>query len=241
MRSYKPKFDKIYKSCCTPRWRCERRFWLSCSIYRAGFVSVTNDGRKSTGCHSRATRMCRTSSRCSFSVHPGQKWRMFQHCWMFPGHNVHIFGYVYHDTNGHNHGPVWKTQSFLLSEICTVILWQDYYGKGNLRKSYWSTVGRRFPILESLFVHREEGLFLSVYVDDIKLAGKKQDIDPMWKVLSKEVDLGEPTSFFDHVYLGLTQRRCEIRKDIVVNFRTIFESRISAVWTEKITMLGKSS
>ena len=24
----------------------------------------------------------------------------------------------------------------LLSEICTVILWQDYYGKGNLRKSY---------------------------------------------------------------------------------------------------------
>ena len=29
-----------------------------------------------------------------------------------------------------------KTQSFLLKGICTVILWQDYYGKGNLRKSY---------------------------------------------------------------------------------------------------------
>ena len=42
----------------------------------------------------------------------------------------------YHDTNGQNHGPVWKTQSFLLKGICTVILWQDYYGKGNLRKSY---------------------------------------------------------------------------------------------------------
>ena len=35
-----------------------------------------------------------------------------------------------------NHGPVWKTQSFLLSEICTVILWQDFYGKDNLRNSY---------------------------------------------------------------------------------------------------------
>ena len=46
-----------------------------------------------------------------------------------------------------NHGPVWKTQSFLLIEICSVILWQDCYGKGNLRKSYWSTVGRRFPIV----------------------------------------------------------------------------------------------
>ena len=46
------------------------------------------------------------------------------------------FGFVYHDTNGQNHGPVWKTQLFLLSGICTVILWQDYYGKGYLRKSY---------------------------------------------------------------------------------------------------------
>ena len=45
------------------------------------------------------------------------------------------FGFVYHDTNGLNHGPVWKIRSFLLSEICTVILWQDYCGKGNLRKS----------------------------------------------------------------------------------------------------------
>ena len=30
-------------------------------------------------------------------------------------------------TNGQNHGPVWKTQSFFLSEICTVILWQDFF------------------------------------------------------------------------------------------------------------------
>ena len=42
----------------------------------------------------------------------------------------------HHDTNGQNHGPVWKTQLFRLSGICTVILWQDYCGKSNLRKSY---------------------------------------------------------------------------------------------------------
>ena len=40
---------------------------------------------------------------------------------------------------------VWKTRSFLLSGICTVVFWQDRYGKGNLRTSCWSTVGRRFP------------------------------------------------------------------------------------------------
>ena len=50
-------------------------------------------------------------------------------------------------------------------------------------------------------MHREKGLFLSVYVDDIKLAGKKQHIDPI-------------------VYLGCSQRQCEISKDIVDNYRT---------------------
>ena len=87
---------------------------------------------------------------------------------------------------------------------------------------------------ECLFVHRQKGLFLSVYVDDIKLAGKKQNIDPMWKLLNKEVDLGEPTSFLDHVYLGCTQRQCDIRKDIVDNQSAMFESRISAGRTEKL-------
>ena len=53
----------------------------------------------------------------------------------FHNRSVQTFGVVYHDTNGSNHGPVWKTQSFLLKGICTVILWQDYCGKGNLRKS----------------------------------------------------------------------------------------------------------
>ena len=73
-----------------------------------------------------------------------------------------------------------------------------------------------------------------MYVEDKKLDGKKQNIGPMWKVLNKETDLGEPTSFFDHVYLGCTQKRCEISKDIVDNYRTMLESRIFAGKTEKL-------
>ena len=65
-----------------------------------------------------------------------------------------------------------------------------------------------------------------MYVDDIKLAGKKQNIDPMWKLPNEEVDLGEPTSFLDHDDLGCTQRQCEISKNTVDNYRTMFESRI---------------
>ena len=54
----------------------------------------------------------------------------------------------------------WETQLFLLEGICTVILWQDYCGKGNLRKSCWSTVGRRFSNWACLFVHRQKRVIL---------------------------------------------------------------------------------
>ena len=73
-----------------------------------------------------------------------------------------------------------------------------------------------------------------MHVDAIKLAGKKQHLDPMWKLLNKEVDLGEPTSFLDDENLGCTQRQCQISKDIVDNYRTMFESRMSAARTEKL-------
>ena len=39
------------------------------------FICVTNDGRKSNGCHSKVTRMRRTSSRRSISLHTDQNGR----------------------------------------------------------------------------------------------------------------------------------------------------------------------
>ena len=57
-----------------------------------------------------------------------------------------------------------------------------------------------------------------------------------WKETKHQSDVerGEPTSFLDHENLGCTQRQCEISKDIVDNYRTTFESRISGVGTEKL-------
>ena len=104
------------------------------------------------------------------------------------------------------------------------LLWERQFEK-ILVKHGWEKV-------PCLFVHREKGLFSFICV--CGLAGKKQHIDPMWKVLNEEIELGEPTSFFDHVCLGCTQRQCEISKDTVDNYRTLFESRISAGETEKL-------
>ena len=111
--------------------------------------------------------------------------------------------------------PVVPLEKNLYGHPMAGLLWERQFEK-ILLKHGWEKI----PNWECLFVHREKGLFLSVYVNDIKLAGKKQNLDPMWKLLNKEVDLGEPTSFLDHVYLGCTQRQCQIGKDIVDNFRS---------------------
>ena len=123
--------------------------------------------------------------------------------------------------------PVVPLERNLYGHPLAGLLWKRQFEKILLQHG-WEKVSN----WECLFVHREKGLFFSVYVDDIKLAGK-QNINPMWKVLNKEVDLGEPTSFLDHVYLGCTQRQCQISKDTVDNYRTMFESRISAGAAEK--------
>ena len=47
------------------------------------------------------------------------------------------------------------------------------------------------------------------------MVGQKQNMAPMWKTLMKNVDLDEPTSCLDHVYLGCTQRKCEPHETIV--------------------------
>ena len=128
--------------------------------------------------------------------------------------------------------PVVPLERNLYGHPLEGLSWERQFEKV-LLKYGWEKVSN----WECSFVHREKGLFLSVYVDDIKLAGKKQNIDPQRKVLNKEVDLGEPTSFFDHVYLGCTQRQCEMSKDIVDNCRTMFESRISAGESRKASIL----
>ena len=125
----------------TPRWHCKRWFCSYAVFTEHGSSATQMTAAKIIsrlpGCAGHAADAVSAYTqvkmeRCSQIINSNNR-------------NVQTFGFVYHDTNGQNHGPVWKTQSFLLSEICTVILWQDCYGKGNWRKSHWSTVGRKFP------------------------------------------------------------------------------------------------
>ena len=106
--------------------------------------------------------------------------------------------------------PVVPLERHLYGHFLAGLLWERHFEKGSSRtrlgkSSNW----------DCLFGNR----LLSVYVDDLKPAGKKQNNDPLLKLRMKDVHLGEPTSVVDHVYLGCTQRECQIIKDIVDNFR----------------------
>ena len=68
-----------------------------------------------------------------------------------------------------------------------------------------------------------------MYVDDIKLYSIKKLI---WE--------NQHLSLIKYTW-DCTQRQCEISKDVVDNYRTMFESRISAGATEKLPCLGNLS
>ena len=107
------------------------------------------------------------------------------------------------------------------------LLWERQFEK-ILLKHGWEKI----PNWECLFVHREKGLFLSVYVDDIKLAGKK--------ILFRCGKYDTEKLIWENQHHSLTMytwdalKDTEMSKDIVDKYRTMFESRISAGATEKL-------
>ena len=105
--------------------------------------------------------------------------------------------------------PVFPLERNLYGHPLAGLLWES-----NLRNSYCNTVGRRFPIGNAYLCTVKKGhSYLCMWMTSNWLERNKTLIR-CGKLLNKEVDLGEPTSFLDHVYLGCTQRQCDIRKDM---------------------------
>ena len=171
-----------------------------------------------------------------------QRWRMHPDCSEFPNRRVQMFGYVFHDTHmAQIMVKRWRSsgssrRKCVGSPTCGTLMEETVRGR-----SLGTGKGEMYRTGMSFFVHRTQGLFLSVYVDDIKMAGREQNLGPTWKNLMKLVDLGEPTSFLGHVYLGRTQRECKPNETSIDEYRKIFESRSSAGATEKLPGWEKPS
>ena len=167
--------------------------------------SISSDSRQDHGYHLQIARLRWTSSRRSIGVYPSKNGRCSQ---IIVNSQIGVSRHLDSSTTTQmakimvQYGrPVVPHERNLYGHPLAGLLWEGQFEK-ILLKHGWEKI----PNWECLFVHREKGIFLSVYVDDIKLAGKKQNLDPMWKLLNEEVDLGEPTSLLNHVYLECTQR-----------------------------------
>ena len=103
------------------------------------------------------------------------------------------------------------------------LLWERQFEESSSRKRMG------FSLIENVYsvTEKKDCCCLCTWTMS-KLPGKKQNLDPMRKILMKDVDLGEPTSFRDHVYLGCTRRDCKTSKDLVDNYIDLFEYRMSA-------------
>ena len=128
------------------------------------------------------------------------------------------------------HGQILKIQWCKVNEICTDTHWLASCGKDSSKLFRWHLDGEKYRIVS---IEQEDCSFLCMWTIS-KMAGKKQNVEPTWQFLMEDVDLGEPTSFLDHVYLGCTQRECQISMDIVASYRDMFKSRISAGAKEKL-------
>ena len=109
-----------------------------------------------------------------------------------------------------------------------VVLRQDCYGESYIgtRLGKSSKLGMLIPL------PRERTVLICVWTISNWL-GKSRTSVRLGKLM-KDVNLGEPTSFFDNIYFGSNQRESRIIKDIVANYRDVFESKISAGAKEKL-------
>ena len=87
--------------------------------------------------------------------------------------------------------PVDPLERNLYGRPLAGLLWERQFEK-ILFKHGWEKI----PNWECLFVHREKGLFLSVFVDDIKLAGKEQSASQM--TAAKVMDVSARRSIWLH-------------------------------------------
>ena len=91
------------------------------------------------------------------------------------------------------------------------LLWEKYQ-ENALLKLGWEKV----TSWECLFFHRAKQLFLSCYVDDYKMAGKKENIAPMWDSLQKEgIGLEPPVPLNQKVYLGCGHKVIEPNEALI--------------------------
>ena len=128
--------------------------------YSTRIISITNDSSKSHGYHLQTARLRWTSSRRSIGLYPS---RMEDaHNWLkIPKSEFRLPRHKWPKSWSSMEDPVVPLERNLYGHPLAGLSWERQHEK-ILLKHGWEKI----PNWECLFVHREKGLFLSVYVDD---------------------------------------------------------------------------
>jgi len=78
--------------------------------------------------------------------------------------------------------PVWRLRLNLYGHPLAGLYWEKHCQKAIFGAGFEKVGGH-----ECLYVHREQQLFLSVYVDDFKMAGKTSNVSNMWDALGTHI------------------------------------------------------
>ena len=101
--------------------------------------------------------------------------------------------------------PVCRLRLNLYGHPLAGLYWEKHCQKAIFAAGFVKVQGH-----ECLYVHREKQLFLSVYVDDFKMAGKTSNLSTMWETLGKKIFLDPPVPLQSNVYLGSSQTPVEV-------------------------------
>ena len=134
-------------------------------------TSTTNDGRKGHGYHLLTARVFRTSRGCSICSYPGKNGRCSK---IIENSNIGMSRHLDSSTTT----QMAKIMVQYGRSSCS--FWKEFvrssFGRTIMGKAIWEILlqhgWEKVSNCECLFVHREKGLFLSVCVDDLKMAGK---------------------------------------------------------------------
>ena len=110
-----------------------------------------------------------------------------KHAWPAHRHDIYV-----------DDEPVCPLRLSLYGHPMAGVHWERHCHK-KLREAGFTNI----PGWECLFVHWDLQVILSVYVDDFKMAGKKERIPKAWELIRKGIKL-DKVSKFDH-YLGCGQ------------------------------------
>ena len=114
--------------------------------------------------------------------------------------------------------PVVKQKKALYGHPLAGLYWEQHLKDALNKIGYEPIKG-----WECLYVHRPSQLFLSIYVDDFKLCGKRSSIAPMWDEMRKYLTIDDPTPLHQGVYLGNSQFNIDIPWPLVDSKKVLWD------------------